>query len=503
MTINGGTTWEEVTTKFIDDFQCVWFANESTGWMAGDYGAIIKTTDGGATWTDQSITSTHPYFEACSFLSATTGFLSADDGEIWKTTDGGDNWTKFVIGKNYINAIWAFDTNNLVAGNSSGRLYRTADGGENVTDFTTDIIPANIMLYDIICFDENSLVMGGSNEGSIFRSSDGGNTWNSVPKVIYRTILDIVRLDGTTALACSEVGLIIKTTDKGANWTKKTSGSNSYLYALSCPDGNTVYACGQSGTILKSSDGGENWTKQTSGTTNTLYGISFWDANNGIAVGYSGTILRTTDGGAVWTTVTSSAYRTLYSVIHLNADTTILTGNSSMYFSSNGGANWTEKKMTEGLGILNKLVETASDTIYAFGALGRINYSADRGITWKKAESFTGNEIRGATETPSGILFVTGSNSTIAAKGKKHSTGTVSISDEDNNELLIYPNPGKNKIIIRNTDDELFIISDINGKTLLSGRHNPTGIDISALPDGMYILSLPANGNSGKFFIKK
>ena len=159
--------------------------------------------------------------------------------------------------------------------------------------------------------------------------------------------------------------------------------------------------------------------------------------------------------------------------------------------------------MTEEIGILKKLVETASDTIYAFGAIGRINYSADRGVTWKTAEGFTGNEILGVTETPTGILFATGANSMLVAKGKETSTGTTDNRATSINELLIYPNPGKNRIHIRNTDDELFIISDINGKTLLSGRHNPTGIDISALPDGMYILSLPANGNSGKFFIKK
>ena len=311
------------------------------------------------------------------------------------------------------------------------------------------------------------------------------------------------RLDGTTALACSEAGLIIKTTDKGASWTKKTSGSTAYLYALSCPDGNTVYACGQSGTILKSTDAGENWTKQTSGTTNMLYGISFWDTNNGIAVGMSGKILRTTDGGAIWTNVNSSASGTLYSIVHLNADTVIIAGNSSLYFSSNGGAEWTKKTITEGIGIMRKVIELTSDTIYAFGALGRINYSADRGATWKAAKGFTNNEILGVTETPSGVLFATGANSMLIAKGKKTSTGTFKYVAGDKNEIPIYPNPVKDKMYIRDADNQLFIIADLSGKILISGMHHPAGIDISALPDGMYILSLPAKGNSGKFVIKK
>ena len=174
-----------------------------------------------------------------------------------------------------------------------------------------------------------------------------------------------------------------------------------------------------------------------------------------------------------------------------------------MYFSSNGGANWTEKKMTEGLGILNKLVETASDTIYAFGALGRINYSADRGVTWKTAESFTGREISGVTETPSGILFATGANSMIAAKGKKSLTGTVSNYTDVNNRLLIYPNPAKNKLQIRNSDNQLYIITDLSGKMLISGRYYPSGIDISHLNDGMYVCILPEKGKSGKFVLHK
>ncbi len=505
MTVDGGKTWEEVSSGKNETFRFIDFIDINTGWIAGDYGAIYKTTDGGATWTDQSITSPHPYFEDGFFLNSTTGFLSAGNGQIWKTSDGGNEWTIFhTMGTNYMYGIWAFDPNSIVAGSSSGRLYQTIENGDEFVDRTTDEILPGITFYGSACFDENSLLLAGSNEGSIFRSADGGNNWSSVTKVIYRTIRDIQLLNATTALACADAGQIIKTIDKGASWTKKTTGTSKYLNALSSPDGNTVYACGQDGIILKSTDAGESWIPQTSGTTNYLYGIDFADATHGIAAGRSGKIIRTTDGGATWQSINSGTDRQLNSVKFLSADTVIASGYYTILFSSNGGASWTDKKMTGGIGIMWNILETASDTILTFGAADRINYSADRGVTWKKGEHVTGNEITTMMQTPSGLLFASGTNSMLIRKGKKSETSVEELIHADTeNTLQLYPNPAKDKIYIQAADKELFVIYTATGKTFMSGRYNPSGIDITALPAGIYFLQLPEINKASEFIVKR
>src|SRR5829696_8197672 len=52
-TDNGGQDWRPAKTEAKDHLYSVTFAGE-TGWATGTYGRILKTVDGGATWSTQS-----------------------------------------------------------------------------------------------------------------------------------------------------------------------------------------------------------------------------------------------------------------------------------------------------------------------------------------------------------------------------------------------------------------------------------------------------------------
>ena len=57
----------------------------------GDFGTILKSTDGDATWTRQSSGTTN-WLYAVSFTDANTGTVVGDLGTILRTTDGGATW---------------------------------------------------------------------------------------------------------------------------------------------------------------------------------------------------------------------------------------------------------------------------------------------------------------------------------------------------------------------------------------------------------------------------
>ena len=72
----------------------MYFADENTGWVAGDLG-IYKTTDGGTTWV-------HPYtgyaaLHSMSFINSTTGWVVGEGGTTYE-----DNrwWNKLDIDHN-------------------------------------------------------------------------------------------------------------------------------------------------------------------------------------------------------------------------------------------------------------------------------------------------------------------------------------------------------------------------------------------------------------------
>ena len=66
------------------------FVDANTGTAVGDFGTILRTTDGGATWTPQTSGTTN-FLIGVSFVDANTGTVVSNYGTILRTTTGGVN----------------------------------------------------------------------------------------------------------------------------------------------------------------------------------------------------------------------------------------------------------------------------------------------------------------------------------------------------------------------------------------------------------------------------
>jgi hypothetical protein len=108
------------------------FADSNTGYTVGDYGTIIKTTDGGTTRTDISLASGGL---ACVFFTAPqTGYIGGSvnqgNSSILKTTDGGISWQICSEqSQNGINGIFFTDANTGYAVGNYGAILKTDNGG--------------------------------------------------------------------------------------------------------------------------------------------------------------------------------------------------------------------------------------------------------------------------------------------------------------------------------------------------------------------------------------
>ena len=74
--------------------------NADTGYAVGDYGTIIKTTDGGETWMTLSSGTTYPLWSVW-FTDENKGVVAGNEGGpiitpgfILETFDGGVTWTE-------------------------------------------------------------------------------------------------------------------------------------------------------------------------------------------------------------------------------------------------------------------------------------------------------------------------------------------------------------------------------------------------------------------------
>ncbi len=92
---DGGGTWSRASVS-DDFFTDIHFPTAQTGYICGSSGTLLKTTDGGATWqTIRKGGATKPKrqpFQALWFEDEQRGWLAGDGGLLWRTTDGGSTW---------------------------------------------------------------------------------------------------------------------------------------------------------------------------------------------------------------------------------------------------------------------------------------------------------------------------------------------------------------------------------------------------------------------------
>ena len=65
--------------------------DDQTGWIVGDTGTILKTTNGGTSW-DPLPSGVSSHLRGVFFLDADQGYACGDAGTILVTSDGGASW---------------------------------------------------------------------------------------------------------------------------------------------------------------------------------------------------------------------------------------------------------------------------------------------------------------------------------------------------------------------------------------------------------------------------
>src|SRR5436305_15121990 len=116
---------------------------------------------------------------------------------------------------------------------------------------------------------------------------------NPIPQ--WNTLHDVSFVDGSTGTATRHNGTIIRTTDGGNSWVIQSSGTTNTLYGVSFTDVSHGTAVGASGTIVRTTDGGNTWSGDTSGITDGLLAVSSTEANRETALGENVVIARTTE----------------------------------------------------------------------------------------------------------------------------------------------------------------------------------------------------------------
>lgn len=348
----------------------VFFVDSSNGWAAGDAGAILRTTDGGAKWSIQN-SGTNINLTDIYFISPNMGWAVADDeGDansfILSTTNGGKNWsqqnTGLQSGTNTFDAVFFSDS---LTGYLAGAAY----------------------YYN-----------GWSS--AILKTTDGGVKWNTVAveDTGYDYKLNAIYFsDKMNGWAVGLHGIILHTTNGGDSWSQQTSNTTSEFNSVYFVDSQNGWISGYQGVILHTTDGGTTWKPQNSGGGFVLTDVHFTDLNNGWISTNDNSIngivvLHTTNGGANWSQEPIDVFHNLNSVYFVNNKIGWVVGNAGIIFkTTDSGNSWNIQTSGPNDGFLD--VSFANDSLgIAVGPVGYSYLTTDKGENW--SESFYDNSLQ-------------------------------------------------------------------------------------------------------------
>lgn len=286
---------------------------------------VIRTTNGGASWTATNNGLFDPYIISTLTIAPSnpeTVYAASNyilDLTVFKTTNGGANWATRNIGSSGAVFALAIDPTNpeVVYAETSEGVFKSADGGASWGAMNNGLSGAVIALA--IDPTDPETVYAGTTDG-VFKSTNGGASWTrkssgiGVSNGVVAIVLDPVDPQAVYAVVRPLVvgGGAFKSTNGGASWTAMNNGLSGSISALVIDPARptTLYAGGRNSATFKTVDGGQTWRALEDTPYGASYGASILAIDTAtpptlyalvpIPDTDAGDLFESADGGASW-----------------------------------------------------------------------------------------------------------------------------------------------------------------------------------------------------------
>lgn len=403
------TNWKYSNPKPVGIvFQDMSFIDNNTGLAVGLNCGIARTKDAGATWQYGAFVFNgagnvvqRPALNDVHFVTPSVAYAVGDNGLMIKSTDGGVNWIQlnnnpfYTLGKQ-INGLFFINKD-------TGYI-----GGEPLATTGNGAFP------------------------KLYRTKDGGNTWDSLPLPQYNTLTNVglLNLVPVVTMPVHDSTKIIKriyfVNDSVGYVTGAGTQTRNYINPL---------------------------TNASTSTLNAAAAGLLWKFKSGVLFDYSVSKERLGNNGIIPPIIATSSYRqytastqTFNSVIAANDsvvligsnsngilirvqtgrnDSTVLTSmnnikTSGVYQLINDGTGGTPGVQTFTNSQMNSMAKAPNGNLILTTGNGSIGTSTDKGLTWKliKALPPTTNynslALTATAVSPDGRIWVAGNNGVIA-----------------------------------------------------------------------------------------
>ncbi len=310
----------------------------------GTRGHIVYSDDQGKSW-DQSQVPVSVMLTAVSFADANNGWAVGHGAAVLRTRDGGLTWSRIFDGRQ-ANEYVIEDARQVVADLES-RLEAASE--DVAADLETQLEEATFALEDAQADSESGAAkplldvwFANASEGyvvgaygMVFRTIDGGDTWQ-----YWSPRLDnpdrfhlnaISRVEGAGLFIVGEAGQVFRSRDGGLTWTTLESlYDGSFFGVIGTSTPGEVLAFGLRGNVYLSEDGGDTWTEVAQEITETLTAGTVGVDGRVILVGNGGMLLLSQDGGRTFSAHPREDRVSLTGVLQSSADRLLLVGESGV-----------------------------------------------------------------------------------------------------------------------------------------------------------------------------
>ena len=348
-TDDGGATWQGVATGFTVDLRRVRVIAPDVVVIGGGC-ALRRSDDGGATfrrlpWTASDTRCSSPV-SSFSFPSRTTGYLALQNGNLLRTLYSGRTWRR-----------------------------RTAVPGTAVTAAASKVAPRDVV------FVTGDLGFAVTSAGTMFRTRDGGGTWE--PVLAAGAALDALSFaDAATGYAVGARSTLLRTTDGGRTWSARPVPVVAELTSIHCAVLTCLATTSRGDQVLRSADGGNTWSSVVP-ATERLVAAAPATPSRAVAVGIDGTVVLSDDGGALFSRIGGRVEGAFDRLQATSGGTAYAYGRSgSLARTTNGGRSWDDL----GAATSDAVVSVSfprPETGFALDAVGELLRTDNAGLSWR------------------------------------------------------------------------------------------------------------------------
>ncbi|HWR33362.1 MAG TPA: PKD domain-containing protein [Chitinophagaceae bacterium] len=325
-----------------------------------------RSTNGGTSFTaltawsyPNSLGYNHADVHGLYWINST--LYSVSDGGIYKSTDNGDNWTDLSTGLG-IRQFYRFSNSQTNANVITGGAQDNGSAARQSSGTWVDWLGADGM-EGLVSPTNHLNLWGTSQNGSIYRSTNGGNSYSGLPRPSAGQWVTPIWIHpaNETILYGGWTG-VYKSTNSGSSWTDISGGIITTTLsdiAVAQSDPNYIYASTGSTLYVTTNDGASWTTRIAPATINDICidpqtPTKIWIACNST----TNRVMVSTDAGATFTTVSSNlpsiVARTV--VVDDNTPRTIYVGmNIGVFYKLEPDANWTNYSDNLPLVAINEL----------------------------------------------------------------------------------------------------------------------------------------------------